>query len=48
MSAKRKRVYEVLLDGATAVLSGKLLYDYVIDRCAQRRARRSSPRACWQ
>ncbi|APO68920.1 hypothetical protein IE4872_CH03320 [Rhizobium gallicum] len=33
MSEKRKRVYEALLDGATEGLSGKALYDFVLQRC---------------
>ncbi|WP_049809262.1 hypothetical protein [Rhizobium sp. RHZ01] len=33
MGEKRKRVYEALLDGATEGLSGKGLYDFVLNRC---------------
>lgn len=33
MSEKRKRVYEALLDGATEGLSGKALFDFVLERC---------------
>lgn len=33
MSEKRKHVYEGLLEGATQGLSGKALYEFVLERC---------------
>ncbi len=33
MSEKRRRVYEALLDGASEGLSGKALYEFVLERC---------------